>query len=469
MRWRALLLVSLGLNVALAGVFLLARAHRTGPNAASLAGADGSTGTSLVRTNVLIRRQFFSWREVESPDYPTYIANLRDIGCPESTIRDIIVADVNQLYALKRATEVVTAEQQWWRAEPDPEVVKAAEDKLAALEVERRSLLTRLLGPNWELTEPDQIALQRPQTLALDGPVLGLLPADVKQAVRQIAARQRQKTQAYLDAQQREGKAPSLAELARIRQDAREDLAKVLSPAQLEEFLLRFSENAQALRASLSQLKYFNATPEEFRSLFRATDQFDQQIQLYYSGDDANSVQQRAALEQQREDAIKNSLGEKRYADYQRLQDPLYRDALATATDASVPQAAGPLYEIAKAAAEERNRIQADPTLTPQQKDIALKQTALEQAKANALVMGQKLPPDTSAPPPPPPLPSVPHVVEPGENLYMLSLRYGVSLQDLVNANQSLDFGQVKPGDLINVPTLPEKKRPDGVPVRAVP
>ena len=36
-------------------------------------------------TKVVLRRQFFSWRDVESADYPTYVANLSDIGCPEQT------------------------------------------------------------------------------------------------------------------------------------------------------------------------------------------------------------------------------------------------------------------------------------------------------------------------------------------------------------------------------------------------
>src|SRR5262245_41874041 len=33
------------------------------------------------------------WSDIESSEYRTYIANLRSIGCPEQTIRDIIVAD----------------------------------------------------------------------------------------------------------------------------------------------------------------------------------------------------------------------------------------------------------------------------------------------------------------------------------------------------------------------------------------
>src|SRR6185503_2879227 len=38
------------------------------------------------------------WNMVESKDYPVYIGNLRAIGCPEPTIRDIIYADVSELF-----------------------------------------------------------------------------------------------------------------------------------------------------------------------------------------------------------------------------------------------------------------------------------------------------------------------------------------------------------------------------------
>src|SRR5215510_15089950 len=44
----------------------------------------------------------FTWSQIESADYRTYITNLRSIGCPEQTIRDIIVADVQGLYAPRR-------------------------------------------------------------------------------------------------------------------------------------------------------------------------------------------------------------------------------------------------------------------------------------------------------------------------------------------------------------------------------
>jgi len=43
----------------------------------------------------------FQWRQLESTNYRTYVANLRGIGCPEQTVRDIISADVHCLYLPK--------------------------------------------------------------------------------------------------------------------------------------------------------------------------------------------------------------------------------------------------------------------------------------------------------------------------------------------------------------------------------
>src|SRR5690349_18229249 len=44
----------------------------------------------------------FRWSDLESSDYHTYLANLRNIGCPEQTIRDIITADVDSVFAQRR-------------------------------------------------------------------------------------------------------------------------------------------------------------------------------------------------------------------------------------------------------------------------------------------------------------------------------------------------------------------------------
>src|SRR6185369_9790536 len=253
MRWRVIASVSLGVNAVLAAVGWR-YAHRSAEPVSSAFAFPAQASTNLVKTNVVLRRQFFSWQEVESPDYPTYVANLRDIRCPEQTIRDIIIADVNGLYARKRATEMVTPDQQWWRTEPDAELVAAAAEKSRILDEERRGLLARLLGNNWE--SGDLVNLPRPsrQGVPLDGPVLGVLPAETKQSVEEISVRMQDRLQAYVDQQRSEGKNPDPVALAKLRQDTRTELQKVLNPAQLEEFLLRYSQDANNLRTELGQL-----------------------------------------------------------------------------------------------------------------------------------------------------------------------------------------------------------------------
>jgi len=57
----------------------------------------------------------FHWGQIESTDYAVYVANLRSIGCPEQTIRDIISADLlaamNQVSANPVASMEMTQAQ----------------------------------------------------------------------------------------------------------------------------------------------------------------------------------------------------------------------------------------------------------------------------------------------------------------------------------------------------------------------
>lgn len=79
----------------------------------------------------------FQWDQVESDDYRVYIANLRGIGCPEETVRDIITADVDKLYATRR--------QQWERAHPN-DTLDTINEGLGQLKAEEDSVLQTLLG-----------------------------------------------------------------------------------------------------------------------------------------------------------------------------------------------------------------------------------------------------------------------------------------------------------------------------------
>jgi LysM repeat protein len=447
MRWRVLALISLGANVALLLAWLGPRSNGGGfPRAEALAQANEHS----TKTNVVVRRQFFTWRELESADYPTYIANLRYIGCPEQTIRDIIIADVNAMFSRRRALELISPEQQWWRSEPDPELVIAANEKAAALEEERRDLLRRLLGENWE--SGDMLSLPRPTRpgIILDGPVLGSLPTETKQALQEIHARSQERVEMYLQSRLREGKTADPAELVKLRQQTRDELAGILAPAHLEEYLLRFSQTAEELRAELGQLEFFDASPDEFRAIFRATDTLDQRLQSI-TGTDYNSQQARRALEEQRENAIRTALGSRRYEDYRNLQDPLYRDAVETARATGRPEAAAMLYQINLAAEQERASVTSNTNLTSSQNALALKQIELEELTANTIATDQATLPE-GPPPLPPAAPRRTYTVHPNDNLSVIALIYGVPVNAIRQANPNVNFRQLRPGDVLVIP-----------------
>ena len=455
MRWRIILVSSLLLNVLLAaGWFLAGRAWQSRYTRAAISLSEASTAVPLTKTNFVVRKQFFSWQEVESDDYVAFIANLRDIGCPEQTIHDIIIADVNALYARRRATEIVTPEQQWWRTEPDSNVVAAASARLREMEQDRRTLLTGLLGAGWE--SGDQLSLPRPTRagVPLDGAILGMLSQDVKAAVQEISNLGADRAQAYQEAQRAAGKPVDPVELARLRQQTRAELAGVLTPTQLEEYLLRYSQNATTLRTELGQLKYFGATPEEFRQIFRATDSIDGQLQLLAGATDAASVQQRLALMAQRENSLRLALGQERYTQYRLLHDPVYQDAYAAAQSAGSTESAGTLYEINKLAADEQAWIKANTNLTAQQRAIESKRIELEQMKAVAQSLGQELPPEPAAATQTPtrPQPTSTHVLKGLEDLSVLARLYGVDPRLIRAANPTVDFNRLRPGDNLSIP-----------------
>jgi hypothetical protein len=453
MRWRVLFLVSLAVNCALAAWILWPRPEPI-QNAAL---RSVQPAAPLVKTNVVLRRQFFSWDQVESPDYATYVANLRAIGCPEQTIRDIIIADVNAVYARRLATELVTPEQQWWRSEPDTNVVRTAVEQADAIDDERRALLTQLLGAGWE--GGDLVNLPRPsrQGVLLDGPVLGHLPDDLKQAVEEVSARSGDRIQALLDQQREQGIPVDPAVLAGLRRATREELSRLLTPPQLEEYLLRYSQNANDLRAELGRLKHFNASPEEFRALFRATDSLDQRIAELAGRNDPNSVRHLRTLEQQRTTVIRNTLGAERFREYVLLHDPAYQAAVESARAAGSPEAAQAIYQVNLATAEEEANARANTNLTPQQLAVRLKEIERDQLAASTLAAGQEVPVETPPPPPVADTPRVsahPYVLGVGDTVGGVAMRYNVSIDEIRAANPDVDFRNLKAGDSILVPDL---------------
>ena len=112
-----LLIVSLALNV-VAGFFIFAGVQSMeelplGQALEPAAPPQAAARPQQVVTNIVVKQM--TWETVEASSYLDYIDNLRRIGCPEETIRDIILADVNKLYKTKRREASGQKKFEYWK------------------------------------------------------------------------------------------------------------------------------------------------------------------------------------------------------------------------------------------------------------------------------------------------------------------------------------------------------------------
>ncbi len=151
MNRRLLLPLSLAANTALVGVVALLLARKPVPSPSPTdpptAAQPATAIASLSASPSEASSPQFRWSQVESADYPIYIANLRRIGCPEQTIRDIITADVDTLYAPKRR-QLDEREMQLGAdaSQLRPASHQAIETARRQLRDEESALLARLFG-----------------------------------------------------------------------------------------------------------------------------------------------------------------------------------------------------------------------------------------------------------------------------------------------------------------------------------
>lgn len=371
-----LLWISLGLNVLLA--LMIMGLSRDSARRQAIANIQVQAGDSApqFKTNVVVRRQGFSWSEIESLDFPAYIANLRRIGCPEKTIRDIIVAEVNDLFADRLAREIILPEQKWWLADPDLDVFEEGMNQVRSLEAEKNQLLAQLLGSGWET----QRATATGSVVRFDGPILSKLSPEARASVERIELNSR-RLRGELEERARQADRPvDPAELNRVRQETRRDLAAALTPEQLEEYLLRYSNTADQMR---DQLRGFGADADEFRRIFRARDSFDQQIAALTRNDSAAAAR-RAELERQRDEAVRQVIGPDRFGLYQMSHSPLFTAAQQQAEQTGAPaEKVLPLFRVNQAVQDEITRIQSDRTISEDQRRVAL--AAIQQQQRNSI------------------------------------------------------------------------------------
>jgi len=389
-----LLLLNLGLLGALG--YLLSRTGHLPPPASVFsprvtnsvlpaAMVSGGTATG-VKTNG------FNWRQLESEDYRTYIARLRAIGCPDQTIRDLIIADVDNLLAPRlcavapRKQELKywqTDEKELWDMERRALIRKQRQD----LDFEKRDIVWQLMGID---LVAERLKLQGEEdSLTLR---LSLVSDEKRSQIRKILDDYGGRELTIRAKETESGLALAgndQVELRRLSKERDQQIAKVLSPAELEQYELWFSSSAYKVRQALFGMA---PTEEEFRAVYDLTKRFDDawEQEALDPSDEATRQrwgQAKAELDSQ----ISSLMGEARYAEYQRNQDPDFRAIALAVAFYNLPQhTAEEVYATKGVIQAERARILASDRFTLEQKMTRLKEMADETERTVRALLGEQ-------------------------------------------------------------------------------
>jgi hypothetical protein len=379
-----------GLALALlTGIVLSARSPSSAPVQVGNAPRGAATVTPMTSRAVQEPVQpalvtSFRWSSLESTNYQEYIANLRRIGCPEDTIRDIIVADISKLYGPREApfkskltaqdtTEGLSSTVRRAARHAEFEVWK----QLREIQKEKNALLKQLLNVTLPL-EPLRASGVR--NYALFEAAFATLPPEKRETVREIQENYWLAADALSDKYDGKRTTNYLAEAKRLTLDRNTQLTGVLSPAEIEEFEMRTSNAGVALRESLAG---FNPSEEEYRAIWQTRNE----------SNESNSERVRppsAAEGNQTKASIKAALGEQRFAEYERSQDPSYRSLTQLAERYGLPpEAALKGYEAETTFRQQQLSVREDGALTPEQRKEALSKLRAQWNRSMTSVFGE--------------------------------------------------------------------------------
>lgn len=306
----------------------------------------------------------FQWGQLESADYPAYIANLRSVRCPEETIRDIIIADVNKAYAARFA-ELSARMRTSPHARPNTNLISfrgGAELRQLKTQLyeEKRDVLWRLLGVDIDRQAAVETGLGGPDGVRLDG-----LPIEKRSGVNALLNRFDELDQAiHAEAEESETQ-PDRQQLKSLHEQREQELAQLLTATELEQFQIQNHPAGKYLR----DLVGFTPSEEQFREIFGLLKAHEDKF-AFLDPDDELGAQQKQAEREQVNTQIEQLLGEPRAAEYRRATDDRFRDLVQVAEQYGAPaDSAAEIYALNEELQQSVKAVQSDPASTEAQKD----------------------------------------------------------------------------------------------------
>lgn len=374
MNWRMTLIVSLGANLALGAVALR---HWLRPPPSPPAVEDSlpvvvppRPASESLPDPVPDPAQPtpFHWREIESDDYRQYVANLRRVNCPPHVLRDVVLADLDQLYARTHDRSVVRYEP-WTGADRRREVTETQRRRERQRTLEHRALVRELLGADWShnavKTWHEEAILQVLAGFLTDEKAM-LMAAVVERTERDVRNVREDADGILLDSDR--------ARLSALHDGFTGELSALLTATEVEELLLRIQGLAVLMNGNV-HIDAIQSTAAELRAIAAASRHLmDPLLEELFDLGRRTPPGEEARRKEAFETEVRRILGESRFANYQRAQEEGFRQAAAFARNHDLPlSAAIETYDTRKRAEEERRQVLADDEL-----DVGQKQAALE-------------------------------------------------------------------------------------------
>lgn len=290
----------------------------------------------------------FSWRNIEDRDYRRYMENLRRLGCPWETIKDIIIADVNKIYAPRFAELQKLGEGPLGRALTP--AVHARNEKLRALRNERYNILKELLGPE---VYADLRDISGDSAADVQ---FSYLPAEKRQAASDVQAKYFElESLVYWRAHGISLSPEDAVEVKKIQADREVEMEMVLGKDDFGKYKMQSSRLALRLT---HDLETFDPNEGEYVAIFKYREASES------LAGQAGGRQDSGAQQDQLDSTLKNALGSARYEEYLKSQTKDYQYLWRVGQKLALPNATiNSIWNLKEKAESQRSQIFSDVTL----------------------------------------------------------------------------------------------------------
>ena len=330
----------------------------------------------------------FHWRALESEDYTVYAANLRAVGCPERTLRDILLPDIEKLYDERAKKLEESPEDTFWETADQRDArQRQRAAKLRALELEKRALIQRLLGAEMSYDVLKELRSDGFATVILDL-LLGFTDTAKTDQLLMVFQLRKADAEAHLAVTEGILLDEDITQLHALRDRLENDLARVLAPHEMEELRLRVV--VLEGQNHLSRRNGVNVSGAELREIARLrADTRDVFAKMMNIDDELYSEELRAKGDAAFQELLRRYVGPERFADVERGKDGLFRELFQSTEKLGVAKAAlVQAYEARRAAESQAQQIRADHKLSAEERLLLLAALRAQTTQALARSLG---------------------------------------------------------------------------------